>query len=123
MELLQLTHQPSDRNELLSIGHASAQCLKRIVDDVLLSSKAKSGKLELRNEVFNVHELVALLIQHFEIVAKESNTAVVYSFHPPGMMNYIGDKYRIGQILFNLFSNAVKFSQGIFIIHFIINTM
>ena len=103
-----LTHEQKD---LLDTIHASSENLLTIVNDVLDFSKIEHGKLELDYHPFNLLDLIDGIVGllNFRIAKKKIH------FHlgiEPGLsFDYLGDATRILQVLINLVTNAIKFTE------------
>ena len=80
-----------------------------LINDVLDLSKIEAGKLELKIEKFQVHDLIAdSLVIFFETASRRRIKINTDIDKAPDMME--GDKIRIKQVLFNLLGNAIKFT-------------
>ncbi len=95
-----------------SIGHilASGKHLLEIINDILDLSKVESGKMELFYEDFSVHDVFRNVGNIVSLLAKKKNVSISVSVHPESLC-LSADKVRMKQILYNLVSNAIKFSQ------------
>jgi two-component system, sensor histidine kinase len=96
---------------LASQCHKSAQSLLEIVNDILDFSKIEAGKLRLEVSDFDLRTLVAETVEIFERQAdnKKLNLSLVVDSQVPDLLN--GDAMRLSQILTNLLSNSVKFTE------------
>jgi signal transduction histidine kinase/CheY-like chemotaxis protein/HPt (histidine-containing phosphotransfer) domain-containing protein len=101
---------PSQR-EYLVTANASAKELLRIVDDILDYSKAEAGKLVLESVSINIRELVDSVKRLLEKPAEAKGLAMRSVVDPDVRPVVRGDPMRIRQILTNLMSNAIKFTQ------------
>jgi signal transduction histidine kinase len=83
--------------------------LLQLITDILEFSKGEAGKLELIEEVVDVHEIVSegARIMSGKIRAKGINLVVAVE---PGLPMLRGDKRKLRQVLINLLSNALKFT-------------
>lgn len=90
---------------------SSANQLLYVINDILDISKIESGKIELRKETFDLHALIENLKIQFKTLAdrKFINFNIFINEYVPKYI--IGDEYRLQQILNNLISNAIKFTQ------------
>ncbi len=89
----------------------SAANLLHIIDDILDFSKIEAGKMELRLAAFNLRQACEDVIEMLSIQAWERNVELLLQY-PCACPNYFtGDNIRLRQILFNLCSNAVKFTD------------
>jgi len=108
--LLEESPKP-EQLEYLNTLKFSSENLLAIINDILDYNKIEAGKLQLSNMPFNIHQLVHNIRQSFYAKAVEKNLdieLVADSSIPEYLM---GDQIRLGQILINLVSNAVKFTQ------------
>ncbi|MBA3550858.1 PAS domain-containing sensor histidine kinase [Patescibacteria group bacterium] len=80
--------------------------LMRLVDDLLDVSKIQAGKLELNYQLFDVPEFVDSIISETKHFTQSHK--IVYK--PGDLEKITGDKERIGQVIMNLISNAIKYS-------------
>jgi len=100
-----------DQEEFLSLIEGSSQNLIAIVTDVLDLSKINADKMEIENVSFNIVETVESTVSAFtqQAVQKDIELGV---FIDPFLSHYfLGDATKISQILTNLISNAVKFTN------------
>ena len=101
---------PTQR-EYLVTANASAKELLRIVDDILDYSKAEAGKLDLESVSINIRELVDGVKRLLEKPAEAKGLAMRAVVDAEVRPVVRGDPMRIRQILTNLMSNAIKFTQ------------
>jgi len=94
-----------------SIGHilASGKHLLEIINDILDLSKVESGKMELFYEDFSAREVFRNVGNIVSLLAKKKNISISVSVHPESLC-LSADKVRMKQILYNLVSNAIKFT-------------
>lgn len=86
--------------------------LLELINDILDLSKIEAGKMELRTDEFNLGETVAAVERVMKEFAAQSNVQI-YCNIDPSIPQVRLDEGRLKQILFNLLSNAVRFSpQG-----------
>ena len=93
-------------------AHTSAKNLLVIINDILDFSKIEAGKMELEITDFSLKEVIDNVISHISLKAKEKNILIKVKLDPDLPKKLNGDPLRIGQILTNLASNAVKFSHS-----------
>ena len=99
--------------EYLDKIDTSAGALLGIINDILDFSKIEAGKLKLEETPFDLQEILDYLADSFrdQALAKSIELNLLIESDTPLLL--IGDKLRLGQILMNLISNAVKFTaQG-----------
>lgn len=100
-----------EQRENLELVKSSADALIKIINSILDFSKIEAGKLELEYIVFNLNDLMKKIISSFKFKAKEKGIELKYNMAENCKKNYIGDPNRIQQILNNLISNAIKFTE------------
>ncbi len=113
VQLLGKSTLDEDQKELLDMMKNSSQSLLKIVNDVLEFSKLEAGKLILEKTEFILTESIktAMASVRFEAEKKELKLETIIEKGVDA--NYIGDPYRLGQVLLNLVHNAIKFTpQG-----------
>jgi signal transduction histidine kinase/CheY-like chemotaxis protein len=96
------------RNDLEKIK-TSNMFLLSLINDVLDISKIDSGKIELHPEPYPFDEYIENMKQMFEPLCQEKGINFIIA-HKPNCGILIGDKIRINQIVFNILSNAVKYT-------------
>jgi signal transduction histidine kinase len=89
--------------------HTAGNHLLELINDILDLSKIEAGKMELRADLFDLHETIAAVERVMRGVAAEAKVQIV-SRIDPALPAVRLDEGRLKQILFNLLSNAVKFS-------------
>ncbi len=91
--------------------NSSAKSLMTVLDDILDVSKVEADHLELRREAFYLRDMVDSIHAMFQPSAaqKQLDFTVEYANSVPDQL--VGDRNRIRQILVNLSSNAIKFTQ------------
>ncbi len=107
---LQCDLNASARNYLEKIQHAG-QHLLGIINAILDYSKIEAGKLTVDSSLFSLKQLIDNAIAMVEPKAQQKQlalTVIVDSDVPDAV---VGDSLRIGQILTNFLSNAVKFTE------------
>jgi signal transduction histidine kinase/CheY-like chemotaxis protein len=85
--------------------------LKVIVDDILDLSRIEAGKLELVSEEISIKEIVQNCENDFKHLNTNENVNLVFSVSNKIPEFILGDSVRIQQILANLISNAIKFTE------------
>lgn len=92
-------------------AHSSAKNLLGILNDILDFSKIEAGKLKLETIEFQIPEVIDNLKNIIDLKAKETNIQFFFDIDPKLPKHFIGDPLRLTQILVNLGSNAIKFSD------------
>ena len=99
------------RNYLTKIQGASNSLL-RIINDILDFSKIESGKLDVERISFDLDPVLDELCSLFADKAGEKSVELVFDVDESANPVFIGDPLRLKQVLINLISNAIKFSDG-----------
>ncbi len=89
----------------------SAQNLLRIINDILDFSKIEAGRLELEHVPFNLDELLGDLQGLLSLKAAEKGLELRLAVADDVPRWLLGDALRLSQVLLNLVSNAVKFTE------------
>jgi signal transduction histidine kinase len=100
----------AERRELLTMIDESAQWMQRMISDLLDVSMLEAGVLSLERHPEDVAPLVERAVQMFSAPAREKSVAL-YEDVPPDVPPVQVDAGRILQLLANLVSNALKFTQ------------
>jgi signal transduction histidine kinase len=111
-DLLLHTDLSSEQKEYTQTLARSADNLLNIINDILDLSKMDAGKLRLERVMFDLHELVLEVISLQQPHAKEKGLQLVMDYASDLPQHFYGDPVRIRQILSNLVSNAVKFTEN-----------
>ena len=91
--------------------HASSQALLGVINDILDFSRIEAGKLEVENVSFSLDEVYENLANIIMIKAEDKGLELTFHHDPDVPDNLIGDPLRLGQVLINLASNAIKFTE------------
>jgi len=100
-----------DQRERLEVVRRSGEILLVILNDVLDLSKIEAGKLRLDVAPFSIDEVASGVRGAFSAMAEEKGLTFSLSVDPEASGAYAGDSVRIRQIVYNLVSNAVKFTE------------
>jgi PAS domain S-box-containing protein len=95
----------------LAVIRESGESLLAILNDVLDLSKIEAGRLELEQREFSLGELARGAHSAFTALANKKGLSFDLSIHPAARGVYLGDSTRVRQILYNLISNALKFTH------------
>ena len=110
-DLLLETELAEKQRRFAKTLRVSAESLLYIINDLLDFSKIEAGKLEIERVEFRPLALVEEVAVLFAERAQAKGLEVILSVDQAVPASAIGDPYRIKQILSNLFSNAIKFTQ------------
>ena len=110
-ELLMDTPLNNRQNHYIKLVYQSGKNLLSIINDILDFSKIEAGKMELENVKFNLRDLLEEVIQLYGERAFSQNIELILSIPPDFHNFYQGDPNRLRQIINNLLSNALKFTE------------
>ncbi|WP_313030285.1 response regulator [Brucella sp.] len=99
------------RDYLTKINGASGSLL-RLINDILDFSKNDAGKLTLENRPFELRALFDRKLQITSADARAKNVTMNLHIDQGVPERLVGDEMRLGQVLLNLMSNAIKFSEN-----------
>jgi len=97
------------QNEYVDAVLSASNTLRDLVNDILDLSRAEAGVMELDLEKIDLYALLHALTEHTKNGAARIGLTLLLDC-PPDTGAFVADKKRIGQILFNLLSNALKFT-------------
>ena len=111
IELAQQQPMSSTMRSYLDKAAYSSQILMTVINDILDFSKIEAGKLEIEEVSFSLHSLFDNLIAVIALRAQEKNLSVKLNVEPSLPPQVIGAPLRLAQVLMNLGTNAVKFTE------------
>ncbi|HTR31178.1 MAG TPA: PAS domain S-box protein [Puia sp.] len=109
--LLSKTQLESQQRNYLQLIQESANNLLVIVNDILDLEKIVAGKLQLETIPFKIVDKIATTIQSFIYRAEEKELGLIFQNFIPADLVVKGDPYRLSQVLNNILSNALKFTE------------
>lgn len=110
-DVLSDSEMEAEQKEELKIIRSSADHLLSIVNDILDLSKIESGKISINETHFNIRDLLLEQVQLQNNNAKKKDLKLNVSFDSALPVNIYGDDFRLKQIISNLISNAIKFTD------------
>ncbi len=112
VEALRRTELTAAQGEMVELIRSSGATLERLVSDILDVSKIEAGRLELENGLFDLRIELSGLLDMNQLRAQEKGLGFRVDFGEHTRGEFHGDATRIKQVLGNLISNAVKFTQA-----------
>lgn len=112
LQILQRQSLPSESQDLVDKGLLSSKTLLTIVNDILDFSKIEAGQLTLEEIPIDVSKLVELTVADLQPSAEIKSLNFVVDKSDDYQDGWLGDPVRIKQIILNLVSNAVKFTDS-----------
>ncbi len=110
-DLLFDTELVGKQKRYVQILQRSTEGLLRIINDILDFSKIEAGKLTLEKLDFDLHELVEDVVEFFCDPCNRKGLELICAIREEVPIAVEGDPDRLRQILSNLISNAVKFTE------------
>lgn len=110
-EQISMSELNSKQQVQINMMNESAKGLLGIINDLLDYSKIEDGKLSFESLSFNLREMLYTLYNLFEHTADKKNLKLDYSVDASAEELFIGDPLRIRQIITNIISNAIKFTE------------
>ena len=111
LDLLMNSKLPPDQHEFLRTAYTSSRQMLRIVDDILDYSKLEANRLQLESTSFNLRELLDSIVRLMEKPAEAKGLRLTLQLDPSVRLAVRGDPVRLRQVLTNLVSNALKFTE------------
>ncbi|UII21125.1 ATP-binding protein [Fulvivirga ligni] len=110
-EQLASTPLQKDQHQYLNSIQRSGSHLLRLINDILDYAKLESGKLSMESIGFRMRESIANIIASFEVQLAKKQLQINSVIDPEIPEILVGDPVRFEQILINLVSNAIKFTE------------
>lgn len=100
-----------DQTEYAEMINHSAQSLLVIINDILDYSKIESGKMQIENIPFNYASTIEECVRLFSNEANSQGISLAYEVDSKLPPTLISDPTRLRQIILNLLSNSIKFTE------------
>src|SRR5574344_1940526 len=98
--------------KFIDMAKRNVDNLTSIINDILDINKIEAGKMDFNYKSMNIHSVIENVRNNFECVAKEHNI-IFKTDEQKKLPEIYADSQRLGQVLTNLVSNAIKFTpQG-----------
>ncbi|GEM_PF-1478914 len=110
LQLVLRTDLTNEQREYLEVGLHSCRGLLTVINDLLDLAKIEAGKVTLSEEPLFLTDIISAACQGFSHQIMGQDVKLSYSVDSRTPNNLLGDAGRLSQILFNLVSNAVKFT-------------
>jgi len=105
-------HRELANSPLLHSLKFSAKYLLSLVNDILHINKIEENRIVLERLTFSIHEEINMIKNSLSFLALSNNNVIKLEFDPKIPDYLIGDKLRLEQIIINLVSNALKFTNN-----------
>ena len=110
-QLLDLSELNPDQRKLLKTLKSNSSKLLTLIDDILDLSKIEARELKLNPQEFALRSIAQNLLDSFTPQAQEKGLKLTIDIAPDLPLWFIGDDFRLQQVLSNLISNALKFTK------------
>ena len=110
-ELLKEREQDEDKQQIIQSIERSGRGQLALVNDILDMSKIQSGKFDIDEHPYDLSLLLTDLEQTFSTQARNIGLKFIVVQEKPEVMELLGDVQRVQQILMNLMSNGLKFTD------------
>ncbi len=112
IDVLEAEGASNGQARTLAMMRDSAQVLLRNINDLLDYSRIEAGALRLEEMPFGLKNLIDGAVQVFQPQATRKGLTLVGVVAPGAIDAFLGDATRVRQIIFNLLSNALKFTDS-----------
>lgn len=111
VQLLQEENPPPHQTRSLEILRFSAENLLNLVNDILDYNKIEAQKVELERKPFNLVALLNNIKNSLQMRCEEKGIDLRLRLDKSLPRAFLGDRLRLGQVIYNLLSNAIKFTE------------
>ena len=105
----------TDQRKYADAVRVSADCLLSLINDILDISKLEAGKVELERIDFTLDSVVEDVVELLSPKAAEKGLEIVSFLDDGARRGFAGDPTRLRQVVLNLLSNAMKFTETGFV--------
>jgi signal transduction histidine kinase/DNA-binding response OmpR family regulator len=110
-ELVLDTELNHEQFEYLNMVKGSADSLLFLLNDILDFSKMEAGKMELDHLSFNLRKSLGEVVKTLAVKAQQKGLEFIFDVSPEVPNSVIGDPARLRQVVVNLVSNSIKFTE------------
>ncbi|WP_378956500.1 response regulator [Pelosinus sp. sgz500959] len=111
IQIMEMTELTQEQRGYMNIVRTSSDALLKLINDILDYTKIEIGKMKLEKIVFNFSKMVSDVVSLFKSSAIGKGLIMEVSIQKDVPDHFIGDPFRLRQILSNLMGNAVKFTN------------
>jgi len=110
-QAMALGELPAEQRQRVDVIRQSGESLLTILNDLLDLSKIEAGKLVLEQTEFDLEETARNALSAFGATAQAKDLSLSLKVSPAARGVYMGDSVRVRQIVYNLVSNGLKFTE------------
>lgn len=111
LELLEIAADKDKFDKTKSILLRQTKQLSYLVDELLDHTRISNNKMKLRKELTNLHQLVQLVVEDYDLLYKEKNIKLDINEADQGLIYINADSQRLRQVVGNLLHNSWKFTN------------
>jgi PAS domain S-box-containing protein len=111
-DVLSGTALTAEQKDMVELIRSSGATLERLLSDVLDLARVESGRIDIETEPFHLADAMRAVAALLRMRAEEKGVALKLETPPEAERHVLGDLVRIKQILTNLVSNAIKFTEA-----------
>ncbi|MDG1750948.1 MAG: ATP-binding protein [Thalassotalea sp.] len=111
LQMLARENLSENAKDLVDTATISSSSLITIINDILDFSKIEAEKLTLETVAFNLSKIIELLLNETKELAESKNNNIVFSIADNYTEGWEGDPVRVKQVILNLLSNSLKFTE------------
>jgi signal transduction histidine kinase/CheY-like chemotaxis protein len=111
LQLLDDTPLDREQKDFVKTAHKSADALLAILNDILDLSKIEAGKLHFENIAFNLRDVINDIVNLYSLKSEQQGVLISPRIDDGVPQAVMGDPTRIRQVVVNLVSNALKFTE------------
>ncbi|WP_319581881.1 transporter substrate-binding domain-containing protein [uncultured Pseudodesulfovibrio sp.] len=111
LQLLSTAELTEEQAEYADYGIEASKRLTRLLTDILDLSRIEAGKLDIREEPFNLKDMLAGVEQMFTVAARSKGLHLSFTLPDDLPERLSGDETRLQQVIINLVGNAIKYTE------------
>ena len=111
-QLLARTPLNARQQSLVEVLRRNGDTLLTLINDVLDLSKLEARELKIESRLFNLPDMLTTILANFAPNAESKGLSLQLALADSLPDNVIGDSFRLQQVLRNLLSNALKFTDS-----------
>ncbi len=112
LHLLSKTLMQETQMEQVQVALNASNCLSDLLGDLLDLSRLEAGRMSINATSFSLQDIIEDLEKTFHATSQSKGIRTSTYIDPRIPAHLIGDATRLGQVLFNLMGNAVKFTRA-----------
>lgn len=110
-ELLIYTEDQNEKDIYISTIQKNNDLLLQLISDILDLSRIEANAMDFLYEELDINKMCQEIIQDYSLKTEKAPISIVYEKGEISSFRMLGDKIRLTQVISNLISNAIKFTQ------------